>query len=87
MDLSSAGDSRRTKRKFPAANDGLGDRDGNASPGSDTAMIEEITGIGFEIVGVKHPTTKRNGHAKLVLFIALPVKRSETAIIGVAEIK
>ena len=87
MDLYAAGDPRRAKRKFPAANDSLGDRDGNASPGTDAAMIEEITSVGFEVVDVNRPPAVRNGHTKLMLFVALAVKRDEPAIGGIAEIK
>ena len=50
-------------------------------------MVEEIMSIGFEVVDVKRPSPIRNGCTKLVLFIALTVKRNEPAIIGAAELK
>ena len=87
MDLSTASDPRRAKGKFPAANHSMGDRDGNASPRPDAAMIEEIMSIGFEVVDVNRPTTVRNVYSELMLFIALAVKRDEPTIVGIAEIK
>jgi hypothetical protein len=87
MDLSATGDPRRAKGKFPAANNSIGDRYGNASPRSDAAMIEEITSIGFEIVDVNRPTTVRNVYSKLMLFVAFAMKRGKPAIVGTAEIK
>src|SRR4029077_1515176 len=72
---------------FPAANDSLGNRDGEAGSRSDTAMIEEITSIGFEVVGVQRPSAIRNGDTKLMLFVTLAVKRDEPAIVVAAELK
>jgi len=55
--LCTTGDPRRAKGKLPAANDSLGDRDGNAAPDTDAAMIEKkITSVGFEVVDVNRPT-------------------------------
>ena len=50
-------------------------------------MIEEITSIGFEVVGVESPSAIRNGYTELMFFVALTLKRDETAIVGSAEIK
>ncbi len=50
-------------------------------------MVEEIMNISFEVVDVKRPSPIRNGYTKLVLFIALTVKRNEPTIIGAAELK
>ena len=87
MDLCTLGDPRRAKGKLPTTNDSLGDRDGNASPGTDAAMIEEIVSVGFEVVDVNRPTAVWNVYSELMLFIAFAVKRDEPAIVGIAEIK
>jgi hypothetical protein len=50
-------------------------------------MVEEITSIGFEIVGVQCPSPIRDGYAKLMLFVTLAVERDEPAIIGTAKVK
>jgi len=50
-------------------------------------VVEEITSIGFEVVGVNRPSAIRNGYTKLMLFVALTLKRDESAIVGSAEIQ
>jgi len=87
MDLAATRNPRRPESKFPPANNSLGNRDGNAGPGTDAAMIEEITGIGLEVVGVNRPSAVGNTYAKLMLFVALALERDEPAIVGCAEIK
>ena len=82
MDLSATGNPRRAESKFPASNDRLGDCDGNAGPGTDAAMIEEITSIGFEVVSVNRPSAVRNGYTELMLFVAFTLKGDEPAIVG-----
>ena len=87
MDLSTMGDPRRAKGKFPAANHSLGDRYRNACPRSDATMIEEIMSISFEVVDVNRPTTVRNVYSKLMLFVAFALEGGEPTIVGTAEIK
>ena len=87
MDLAATRNPRRPESKFPPANNSLGNRDGNAGPGTDAAMIEEITSVGFEVVDVNRPTAVWNVYSELMLFIALAMKRDEPAIVGCAEIK
>jgi hypothetical protein len=87
MKLRTMSDAGRAKRNFPTADYSAVNCEGKASSGPDAAMVEEIMSIGFEVVDVKRPTTIRKGYTKLVLFIALTVKRNEPAIIGAAELK
>src|SRR5579863_272984 len=50
-------------------------------------MIEEIGGVGFEIVRVEGPVTERDHEPELMLFIALAVEWDEAAIRDSAELK
>ena len=87
MELSTIGNPGRAKRKFPASDDRLGNRDGIASPRTDAAVIKKITGVGLEVVDVNRPPTVRNGYAKLMLFVTLAAERDEPAVIDTAKLK
>ena len=87
MDLSAVGDAGRAKGKLPASDYGLGNCDGDASAVSDAAVVEEIGGVGFEIVGVENPSPNGDRDPELMFFIAFSVKRNESAIVGAAKLK
>jgi hypothetical protein len=53
---------------------------------ADVIVVEEIHGASPEFVGVEKPAAKGNGHAKLMLLVALALKRQETATIEIAKL-
>ncbi len=44
-------------------------------------MVEEVSGASQKIVGIQNPTFDGNGHAELVLFIALARQRDEVQLL------
>ena len=87
MDLSTVGDAGRAEGKFPAADCSPGNRDWDAGPVSDAAMIKKIGGVGSEIVGVENPASEGDTDPELMFFIAFAVECDETTIHGAAELK
>ncbi len=63
---------------FEASNSGLvdGDRDKDIRF-ADVIVVEEISSARFEIVNIERPAANGNGHAELVLFVALSMERSK----------
>src|ERR1700674_1063419 len=49
-------------------------------------MVEEIVGVGFEIVRIENPTAIGNGDSELMLFVALSLKGEETTIVHRAKL-
>src|SRR2546429_9958731 len=49
-------------------------------------MVEEIAGVGLEIVRVENPTAIRNCDSELMLFVALSLKGEETTIVRGAKL-
>ena len=45
---------------------------------ADVVVVEKIVDIGFEVVGVEHPSAVRDGDAELMFFVALAVERNES---------
>ena len=41
---------------------------------ANVAVIEEVDDVGAEVIGVESPAAERDGHAELVLFVALAVQ-------------
>jgi hypothetical protein len=48
-------------------------------------VIQPILRLGLKMIGGQSPATKWNGHAKLILFIALTGQRSERKTLVVRE--
>src|SRR5208283_3445893 len=81
VNLSAMGKAGRAQREFPSANQGLGNGEGEEDVGgSDVVVVEKIGSLGFEVVGVKDPSTVRNGDAELMFFVALAVEWQEAAL-------
>src|SRR5664279_2767134 len=81
------GDARRPQREFPAADEGLLNREGEEEIGfSDSVVVEEIIGSGAEGVGVERPSAEGYGDAELMLFVAFAVQRDEGATVLCAQL-
>ena len=64
-------DARRTQRQLPAPHFGQVNRNRQTESRPKTVVIEEIAGVGLEVIDVEYPSAIRNGHTELVLFVAL----------------
>src|SRR5882724_6746636 len=78
----------RAERKFPAVDAGALDGNGKKQVGVvEIVVVEEIHGASEKIAGVQRPAMKRNGDAKLVLFIAFTVERNEAQVLIVGGLQ
>ena len=85
--LGAMSDARGMQREFPAADQGLFNREGKEKVGfSDGVVVEEIPGAGAEGVGVERPSAKGDGDTELMLFVALAIERNEFATICRAQL-
>ena len=83
-----AGDAGRAQGRFPAANFGLSDSDGEEEiRQSDVAVVEEICGVGLEIINIKHPAAVWNRYTELMFFVLLAVQWNESEAIGASELQ
>ena len=88
MNLAAMGDARRAQRGFPSADHGLANGDGKKEIGfADIVVVEEIHDVGAEVIGVEDPSAKGDGHAELMLFVALAVERNESQIVGIGKMQ
>lgn len=84
VNLCAIANARRTQRQFPAIDARALNRDGNEEVGIvEIVVVEEIPCQRLKIVGINRPPVKRNGHAELVLLVALAMQRHESqALVG-----
>ena len=86
MDLTTLGNARRPQGQLPASNFGPLNGDRQAQARSDAAVVEEVVGIGLEVVGVEHPPAVRNGDSELMFFVAFSKQGKEPATVGAAKL-
>src|SRR5258708_1007214 len=78
----------RAERELPTVDARALNGDGEKQVGVvEIIVVEEIHGASEKIVGIERPAVKWNGDAKLVLFVAFPVKRNEAQILIVGGLQ
>src|SRR6266403_4120974 len=78
----------RAERKLPSVDAGALDGNGKKQVGVvEIVVVEEIHSASEKIAGVQRPAMKRNGDAKLVLFIAFTVERNEAQVLIVGGLQ
>ena len=88
MDLGTVGNPGGAERQFPATNYSAIDGQRKEDVGIAYAIVvEEVGGVGLEVVGIESPSANGDGYSELMFFIPLSVQRNECQILAGDELE
>lgn len=88
MDLNAMPNPGGAERQFPATNHGAIDGERKEDVGIAYAIVvEEVGGVGLEVVGIESPSANGDGYSELMFFVPLSVQGNETKILRCDELE